>query len=252
MKILPSDISINMIILMNILNNISLIWNRFWNPVVGFFYRTYLVWELLRTPKIVYPYIGKTFTETFPPEIITLMLSHIKRNQDKCRFLITCQGIMKCDFTFDEEISISKIEKLQWYDKFTKVGVYHGDKWSHTSPAYYKHLIFLPCFDPVTTYYHDKFFFGPPILYLPQSVTLLTIEDDSNMIKKTLISNIVSISEDFILINREFDNVSIRGEKLQTIVITFGKEINPSITIPHGSYGLKLTEILPHLVKKKN
>lgn len=237
---------------MNILNKISLIWNRFRNPIAGFFYRTYLVWGLLRTPKIVYPYIGKTFTETFPPEIITLMLRYIERNQDKCRFLMTCHGIMKCNFTFDEEIRISKIEKLQWYDKFTKIAIYYGDKWPYKNPIYLKHLIFLPCFDPVTSYYHNIFFFGPPILNLPESVTLLTIENDSRIIIKKLIPNIVSISEDYILINRDFDNINIRGEKLQIIDITFGREINPFITVPHGSYGLKLTEILPHLVKKLN
>lgn len=248
MKILPSDISINMIILMNILNNISLIWNRFWNPVVGFFYRTYLVWELLRTPKIVYPYIGKTFTETFPPEIITLMLSHIKRNQDKCRFLITCQGIMKCDFTFDEEVRISKIEKSRWYDKFTKIGIYYGDEWPSQFPLSIKHLVYLPLLDWDKNYHHSKLSrknytyykllrkigcVDDPQSILPLSVTNLTINNFNDlMIEDNVVQRIISVDTGYIYTNAEPDglfNLLSWKRSINILHITLGKEINKSI-----------------------
>ena len=232
---------------MNILRNISSIWNHIKNSMTGFFNMAYFNWPLSSIPRIVHKN-KRTFTEIFPLEIITLMLSYVTNNKDKCRFLMTCHIIMKCDFTFDEEVRISKIEKSRWYDKFTKIGIYYGDEWPSQFPLSIKHLVYLPLLDWDKNYHHSKLSrknytyykllrkigcVDDPQSILPLSVTNLTINNFNDlMIEDNVVQRIISVDTGYIYTNAEPDglfNLLSWKRSINILHITLGKEINKSI-----------------------
>ena len=52
----------------------------------------------------------------------------IVSNQDKCRLMMTCKNISKCNFYFDQPIYINKILRSQWFDYFRNVSnVFYAD-----------------------------------------------------------------------------------------------------------------------------
>ncbi len=85
--------------------------------------------------------------ETIPKEIWEIIIQFIVMNEDKCRMLMTCKDMTKCQFYFVETVCVNgdiKILKSQWYDYFTKVFC------SNTNialPKYTKHLTFCDFFN---------------------------------------------------------------------------------------------------------
>ena len=45
----------------------------------------------------------------------------MKGNNDKCKLLMTCKEISKCNVTFDDPINIEQIYKSRWFHYFTNV-----------------------------------------------------------------------------------------------------------------------------------
>jgi len=49
------------------------------------------------------------------------IIRFIKSNKDKCRLMMTCKGITKCHFIFDEIIKVKKIAGSRWFNKFNNI-----------------------------------------------------------------------------------------------------------------------------------
>lgn len=238
---------------MNILNNVSFVWNLLRNPIEGFFDGAYFVWDFLWAPTTISVNTNKIFIGEFPLEIISLMLSYIESDKDKCQFLMTCHDITKCDFTFNEEVRINKIAKSRWYDRFTKVGIYYGDKWPSQFPLSIKHLIYLPLLDLDHNYHYN----GPvckidsidnPQMILPLSIIKLTINDfDNPVIGLDILRKIISIDTEYIYTNTErgilFDSFAWKTP-IPIVHAIMGKEINLNISHIDTTKSFGLTKVL--------
>jgi len=96
-------------------------------------------------------------------DVLEYLIAFIKDNNDKCAFLMTCKGISECKIYFNGLISISVIQKSQWFDYFTHIyDVYRFNK----LPKYVKHIRLWSRYNkPI----YDK---------IPSSVTTLSLSGD--------------------------------------------------------------------------
>jgi len=59
--------------------------------------------------------------ESLNADIVGYLIRFIRRDKDKCRLLMTCQWISKCEVFFHEDILINKIIRSRWFHKFTNI-----------------------------------------------------------------------------------------------------------------------------------
>lgn len=57
-------------------------------------------------------------------DVLKYIIKFIKNDKDKCRFLMTCKEISKCEFYFYDEITVIQIIRSQWFNNFTNVLAY--------------------------------------------------------------------------------------------------------------------------------
>ena len=57
-------------------------------------------------------------------DVLKYIIKFIKCDKDKCRFLMTCKEISKCEFYFHDEITAIQIIRSQWFNNFTNVLAY--------------------------------------------------------------------------------------------------------------------------------
>lgn len=138
---------------------------------------------------------------SIPLDICRDIVNIIKNDNDKCRLLMTCKEISKCNFYFNENINASEIINSQWFDRFTNVTI---NKKINKLPLNVTHLTFDAYFNKVI---HDYISFTITHLRiycnigfinrkLPISITDLYFSGSDEKIMKYLPSELIVLRFD--------------------------------------------------------
>lgn len=201
--------------------------------------------------------------DILPSEIWEIIIEFIELNEDKCRMLMTCKDIFKCQFYFKESVFINsdiKIHKSQWYDHFTNVLCYSTDI---ALPKYTKKIYFHESFDKLinndfipsmVTHIDFNYIFNHPINNcIPSSVTHLSF----GTIFDQPIENCLPRSITHLIFGYRFNHPIKNNIPTSVTHLIFGNCFNQSLMdIPSSVTHLKLTNYhfhdteLPSFVKK--
>jgi len=59
--------------------------------------------------------------DTILIDVLEYIIKNISNNGDKCKLMMTCKNISKCNFYFTELININKISGSTWFDRFINI-----------------------------------------------------------------------------------------------------------------------------------
>lgn len=142
-------------------------------------------------------------------DVWTYISKFITIDSDKCRLMITCKEISRCNFYFENRILVDKISKLKWFNHFTYIEMMYG----HTEfPASVTHLFF------------GNYYNYPIKIKIPLTVTYLIFSDSFNQ----PISGIIPSSVTYLYLGEYFDQPikNCIPSSVKHLMINFNRPIN--------------------------